>query len=290
MQEILTAVLALVIGDTSAPQPSAKLVWSVGVAGIAVIAIVDYLTGTELRVYPLYYLPVAFVAWYRGRPGALIAAVLCAAAWFDSNLLAGMRFSSNWFWAGNTIVQGLSFATVGILIATLRAALVREAGLSRIDPLTSLLNSRAFYEEARRMMALCRRKGRPITIAYIDLDNFKAVNDGDGHQAGDDLLRQIAGRLRASVRPSDVVARLGGDEFAILLPEVNPQEAAATVDRLRALLHEQASGRGPVTASIGGVTFTSVPDDVQHMVSEADARMYVAKSMGKNRVHLEVVG
>ena len=180
MQEILAAVLALVIGDTTAPQPRATLVWTVGVAGIAVIAFVDYLTGSELRVFPLYYLPVAFVAWHRGRPGALIAALLCAAAWFDSNIMAGMRNSSNWIWVGNTIVQGLSFATVGVLIATLRAALVREVGLSRIDPLTSLLNSRAFYEEARRMMALCRRKGRPITIAYIDLDNFKAVNDEIG--------------------------------------------------------------------------------------------------------------
>lgn len=281
-------------GESSAAHTtlrSAIFVWVVGIVAIALIAGVDYLSGTELRTFPLYYAPISFVAWHRGRRAALVAAALCAGSWFSSNFFAGLQYSQAWIWIANTLVQGVSFATVGILIATLRAGLLRERSLSRADPLTSLLNGRAFYDDAQRLLALCRRKGRPITIAYIDLDNFKSINDRSGHQAGDDLLCRVADKLRSSVRPSDLVARLGGDEFVILLPEVNSQEAALTVDRLRSLLPDAVtSSHGPITASIGAVTFIEAPDDVEDMVREADSRMYLAKSSGKNRVHLDVAG
>ena len=266
-------------------------VWIAGMLGVVVIGWVDYVSGSELRVFPLYYAPISLVAWYRGRSGALIVAALCALSWMGSNLLAGLRFSHPGFWVANTLVQGASFATVGLLIATLRGALMREEGLSRTDPLTAVSNSRAFYEEAGRLLALCRRKGHPITLAYIDLDDFKAVNDRHGHQAGDDLLRSVADLLRASIRPSDLVARLGGDEFAVLLPEVGPQEAAATLERLRSSVVDTfASKPCPVTASIGAVTFITVPEDVEGMVQQADSTMYTAKTSGRNRVHHEVAG
>jgi len=133
---------------------------------------------------------------------------------------------------------------VGLLIATLRRSLTRERELSRTDPLTALSNSRAFYEEARRLLALCRRQHRPITVAYIDVDNFKAVNDRLGHQAGDELLKGIALQVRASIRPSDLSARLGGDEFAILLPELSQRDAGLTLERLRASLAAMAHPGG----------------------------------------------
>ena len=273
------------------PGSRALPVWSAGIFGIAVIGAVDYYSGTELRVFPLYYAPISLVAWYRGSRGALIAAALCSGSWFGSNLLAGLSFSSEGMWVANTMLQGASFATVGLLIAGLRGALIRERGLSRTDPLTSLLNSRAFYEEAARLLALCRRKGRPITVAYLDLDGFKEVNDQLGHQAGDELLKSLARVLRASSRPSDLMARLGGDEFAFLFPEVGAKDAAVALERLRAALVDSLSPQpGRVTGSIGGVTFLSISEDVEAMVRRADARMYAAKRAGKNRVCLEVVG
>jgi GGDEF domain-containing protein len=153
----------------------------------------------------------------------------------------------------NTLVQGSSFAIIGFLIATLRAALIRESGLSRTDSLTALLNSRAFYEEAGRILALCRRTRRPITVAYMDVDNFKAVNDTRG--------------------------------------EVGPHDAAVILERLRSsVARALASGQRSGSVSIGGVTFITVPEDVEQMVQRADARMYEAQTTGKNRVHLEVVG
>lgn len=266
-------------------------VWIAGVLVIGFIGIVDYLSGAELRVFPLYYAPISFIAWYRGRSSAMAAAALSAMVWLISNLLAGLSFSDPGIVVANTLMQGASFAIVGFLIATLRVALLRERELSRTDPLTSLLNTRAFYEEASRVLALCRRKGRPVTAAYIDLDNFKAVNDGLGHQAGDDLLRDTAELLRTSVRPSDLSARLGGDEFAVLLPEVGPHEATATLERLRSLLADTfASSTCSVSCSVGGVTFMSAPDDVENMVRQIDSAMYLAKTAGKNRVHHVVAG
>jgi diguanylate cyclase (GGDEF)-like protein len=120
--------------------------------------------------------------------------------------------------------------------------------------------------------------------------SFKDVNDRLGHSAGDELLRSVAALLRTSLRPSDALARLGGDEFALLLPESGPEEAAATLERLRLLLIDNlASSQPPVTATFGAVTFMTAPDTVEEMVKAADSRMYAAKSAGRNRVHLEVV-
>lgn len=264
--------------------------WIAALLGIGVIGGVDYLSGVELRVFPLYYAPISLVSWRFGRGGALIASGLCALSWLASNLLAGLAFSRSWMWLANTLVQGASFVTVGLLIATLRAALQRERELSRTDPLTSLLNSRSFYEEAKRALALCRRKRRPVTVAYIDLDNFKAVNDSLGHRVGDELLRCVAQQLRAFIRASDLCARLGGDEFAVLLPELDQNQAAAALERLRSLLADAlASKPGAVTSSIGGVTFMSAPEDGEDMVHQADSRMYAAKAAGGNRFQLEVV-
>lgn len=259
--------------------------------GILLIAVVDFFSGVQVRVFPLYYVPISFAAWYFGRAGAVAAASLCAFGWFGSNQLAGLQFSHPTIWVANTLVQGASFTIVGLLVASLKLAVSRERALSRTDSLCPLLNSRAFYEDSGRLLALCRRNKRPITLAYLDLDNFKAVNDARGHKAGDDLLCTIAQILLSSVRSSDVAARVGGDEFAIMLPELGPDEARRTLERLRGALSQPAPDLScAVTVSVGAVTFMMAPDDLQAMVRMADSVMYSAKKDGKNRVHLEVIG
>lgn len=259
--------------------------------GILLIAVADFSSGVELRTFPLYYAPISLAAWYFGRAGAVAAASLCALAWFESNQLAGMQFSHPAIWVANTIVQGASFAIVGLLVASLKLALSRERALSRLDPLCRLLNSRAFYEDSDRLLALCRRGKHPVTLAYLDLDNFKAVNDAFGHKAGDNLLRAVAEVIQSSVRSRDLAARLGGDEFAMLLPELGPNEVRQTLERLRVALSQPTGDLSHgVTSSIGAVTFMRAPDDVQAMVQMADSVMYSAKADGKNRVQLQLIG
>jgi len=267
---------------------SKNFTWTVAVLATGAIGWFDYYSGTELRVFPLYYLPVSFLAWHLGPASALVASALAGIVWLTANLLAGLQFSHSGIWVANTLVQITSFAVIGFLIASLRDGMMRERALGRTDPLTSLLNGRAFREEASLILALCRRKNRPVTLAYVDLDNFKSVNDTWGHRAGDELLRGVAGLLRASTRPSDLCARLGGDEFVVLLPEVDLHDAAVALERLRVALAGTALfGKGPVTLSIGGVTFARIPDSLDEMISAADALMYVSKTSGKNKVHLQ---
>ena len=260
------------------------------VLGILIVAGIDFASGIELRVYPLYYLPIAFAAWYVGRSWTVIAAVLCMMAWMGSNYFAGLRYSASGIWFFNAAMHVTSFVVVGLLLAGLKNALAHEQQLSRLDPLTSLLNARAFYDEAPRVLSIGRRKRTPVTIAYLDLDDFKAVNDTHGHHAGDLLLLRVAGAIRKSIRISDISARMGGDEFVLLLPETGPAEARQAFERLRGLIaHTLAATPYPVTVSIGAVVFTTVPDTVEAMVRVADQRMYAAKAAGKNRIQLDVV-
>lgn len=261
------------------------------ICGIAIIAALDFVSGVEVRVYPLYYAPISLAAWHFGPSGAVLAALASALWWLAANQLAGLEFSHPGIWVANTCVQGASFAVVGLLVARLRSGLAREQALGRQDPLCGLPNSRAFFEECARLLDLCRRNARPITLAYLDLDNFKQVNDDLGHAAGDDLLRAFADQIRASVRSSDVPARLGGDEFALLLPEMDDDNARLALHRLHAALHQRLAAAHPgVSVSIGAATFVVIPDHVEAMVQKADSLMYAAKRGGKNQLRLEVVG
>jgi diguanylate cyclase (GGDEF)-like protein len=268
------------------PQPLSGLLTA---GGIALVAIIDFVSGVELRVYPLYYLPIAFAAWYIGRSWTVAAAALSVTAWMISNYLAGLDYSTASIWVFNSVMHGVSFLVVGVLLAQLKVALAHEKQLSRLDPLTALMNSRAFDEEAARILSTARRKKRPVTLAYIDLDDFKIVNDTHGHHAGDELLRAVAGAIRGSVRVTDLAARIGGDEFALLLPETGHAEAKIALDRLRHRIQETLTGAPhTVTASIGGVVFPAVPDSFGRMVRAADRRMYAAKAAGRDRIVLDV--
>jgi diguanylate cyclase (GGDEF)-like protein len=273
------------------PPLPAYAIGLIGVLGILAVGVIDYVSGVELRLGPLYYVPLSLVAWELGRRPVVAAAFLCAICLTGSNSLAGQTFSSPGVAVFNFTMQWLSFMAIGLLIAALRGAVVHERALSRTDTLTSLLNARTFYGEAARVLALTRRTRHPVALAYVDLDNFKNVNDTLGHRAGDDVLRTVGSIILGCTRKSDVAARLGGDEFVLLMPETGPDQARLACERLRGLVAEKFGGNScPVTASVGGVAFLTVPDNVDAMVHVADARMYAAKAAGRNRVDLEVVG
>lgn len=266
------------------------LLWTTGVLAIAAIGTFDYGSGTELRIYPLYFAPVALLAWHAGNRGTTVASALSVLAWVGSNVLAGLQFSSTAIWLANALLHGSAFVLVGFLIARLQTVVQQQRELGRTDSLTGLRNSRAFYEEAPPLLALCARHSRPVTLAYVDLDNFKLVNDQLGHRAGDEMLRRVADKLRESLRPSDLCARLGGDEFAILLPELDAGTATTMLERLRTGV--AAAAHAPdraVSVSIGARTFTEGPFDLERMVHQADRLMYEAKSQGRNRVRVGAV-
>jgi diguanylate cyclase (GGDEF)-like protein len=143
--------------------------------------------------------------------------------------------------------------------------------LSRTDALTGLRNRRAFLEELSREVNRASRQRRPLAALYIDIDDFKGLNDREGHARGDEALAAVANALARTLRAVDAAARLGGDEFCVLLPDTDGEQAAAVAGRL----HERVRATCPVTISIGIATLESgdVPGPTA-LVRRADADMY----------------
>ena len=156
------------------------------------------------------------------------------------------------------------------------------------DPLTGLLNRRAFLESALSLCARQAKRGQPVTMLMLDLDHFKSINDRFGHAIGDEVLRVFADVARSSMRGSDIVGRLGGEEFAAIVAE--PMEWPRRIaERLRAgfeaagiPIGEQAIG---ATVSIGAATSHEPVTDIDALIARADAALYRAKHDGRNRVH-----
>lgn len=152
--------------------------------------------------------------------------------------------------------------------------------LSRSDLLTGVGNQRFFYEEMRREAARAERHREPLALIYIDLNDFKALNDRDGHRAGDALLARVGERLRSVVREVDRCFRYGGDEFCILLPNTTTEEAEAFVERVFAAFSGEESAT--VTLSVG--IAQAGPEDfptIDQLVQAADAAMYAAKARSR---------
>ncbi|MEQ1895914.1 MAG: GGDEF domain-containing protein [Vicinamibacterales bacterium] len=177
-------------------------------------------------------------------------------------------------------------ATIIALVIVNRSREIRLASV--LDGLTLLLNKKPFEERFGLELERAARHSRPLTIAILDLDRFKAINDTMGHPAGDAVLQQSAERIQRMVRTTDLVARLGGDEFAVVLPDTPPSEAIAKIEELC-----RTVGGAPIEVEQVAVTVTcsagisSSPADGRTMsllIAVADQRLFEAKRQGRNRV------
>jgi diguanylate cyclase (GGDEF)-like protein len=264
-------------------EPPAAAVLAGSTALVVAVACIDYATGIELRVFPLYFIPVLAVSLRLGRWSGLGTAAACALAWALSNHLAGMRSSTPVIEIANLLVMAIAFGSVALLAAAQRDWLRRERAISRTDGLTGLLNGRGFYEAAAVELARSTRYRHPLTLAYFDLDDFKATNDRFGHTRGDEVLVAVARAMRRSCRSTDVVGRVGGDEFVVLFPETGRDAAQTALVTMRSRVEQAASQHGSrLTVSIGSVSFAKPPADVELLVHEADTVMYAVKAAGKN--------
>ncbi len=162
--------------------------------------------------------------------------------------------------------------------------------LATTDPLTGLANRRSLIDRLDVALSRSVRSGRTVTVLYLDLDNFKVVNDRLGHAAGDHVLVEVARRLRRAVRPSDTSARIGGDEFAVVCDELGaPGEAALVAARILAALQAPiavADTSVVVTPSIGVATGRVMDNDAKTLLANADVALYRAKANGRNRIEL----
>ncbi len=190
-----------------------------------------------------------------------------------------------------TIVQGYTGNLIGAVMTIRDVSVARAASLeisraAQHDSLTNLPNRALFNDRLTQAIALAGRQRKQLAVLFVDLDQFKRINDSLGHAVGDKLLRSVAGRLMACVRRSDTVCRLGGDEFVILLSQVEHAEDAAISARkiLRAIAspHIIDNRSLDISVSIGGSTYPGDGQDAENLISQADAAMYEAKQHGRN--------
>jgi diguanylate cyclase (GGDEF)-like protein len=183
----------------------------------------------------------------------------------------------------------LLLAIIVILVLLLRRSWNRERELANHDRLTGLVSREAFRDQISIETNRSARTGKPFTLAYLDCDDFKKINDSFGHLTGDQVLKTVANVMRSNTRGYDVTARMGGDEFAILLPETSPEEAHCVLERLHAELSEAMQARKwQVTFSIGVLTFSASAESADEMIHAVDSLMYSVKQDGKSEVKYSV--
>ena len=254
-----------------------------------IIALADYLVGYEISTSLFFLIPVALATWYGTSRQGVFFALLSSVIWYMIDAVFTPHPYGHPlipFW--NTSVRLGLFLIAIQFLALLKSQSNNEKSLSRTDGLTGLMNGRGFAEAAEKMFELASRHGRPTTIAYIDLDDFKQVNDQHGHSEGDKVLQSIGEILLNSVRRTEVAGRLGGDEFAIALPETNEIGAQAVFNKLRiSLAQAMQEHNWSVGFSIGVISFDLPPANFDEAIRLADALMYRVKKSGKNHILFE---
>jgi diguanylate cyclase (GGDEF)-like protein len=191
-------------------------------------------------------------------------------------------------WAENEFKVSVLSAAQLELIADLNETR-RQA---MVDPLTNVWNRRGLDELLQREMAHAQRVGDAVTLMIIDVDNFKEINDRHGHAMGDHVLKEVAQRIRSSVRPHDAIGRVGGDEFLVFLGDCTSETATLLARRILARIGDEEiehGGKGiSVTLSIGAASLTQVADtSVPPLQKAADRALYMSKSSGRNRFAIE---
>ncbi len=241
----------------------------------------DYIAGRTYFLDLYYLVPISFVAWFAGTFAGITISVICSMLWLIST--HPVTLSLQVIWSGTSSLA--FFVLISILLVKLRQLLDHERFLSRTDHLTGAVNSRAFYEMATTEILHLSRSRGPFSVAYIDLDNFKSVNDRFGHRTGDAVLQTVADTLMKSLRRTDIVARLGGDEFSILLPDTDCEAArvviSKVIENLQARMRQKSFN---VTFSIGVLTCLSPPHNLDEIITYVDNLMYDIKKNGKNSI------
>jgi len=250
-------------------------------AAAAAIAAADLLSPPAIRPHGLYVFPLAIVARYCARPWwwivlfVLTTALQLLAYWVQS---AGAGSVTS-----DVCIPVATSVLIVLLARAWRMSYVTAARLAATDPLTGLANRRAFLADVEAEIARQERYGKPFSLAILDLDEFKALNDLKGHRAGDEALRLVAEVLRTGTRKSDSLGRIGGDEFGILMPNTESDCASMLHSLCTSIAQRAAAADCGVTASIGCQTFWVAPENTADALQQADTVMYQAKLNGKNR-------
>jgi len=235
--------------------------------------------------------PLLLLTWTAGRAfGLLLAAVACL-SWTLLDYNTGRFLDQPRYLYAEWGLTFVTFVLLVIGLTALKVSLAEAHFASRRDTLTGLVNKGGFYQVVSAELEVCRRYRRTLSVAYIDCDNFKQVNDRYGHHVGDEVLRIVARTMGRKLRASDLPARLGGDEFAVMLPETSAESCRLVVEMMQQRLLTEMQAHGwPVTFSIGIATFMRMPPSIDDMIRLADQLMYSVKNTRKGDIRQEIFG
>ncbi|MCB1179354.1 MAG: GGDEF domain-containing protein [Leptospiraceae bacterium] len=252
---------------------------------VVLLGIIDYLIGYEISFSIFYLIPISLSVFYSGFRLSIIVSILSAIIWFLADKESGHIYNNLLIPFWNAIMRFGYFFLHSLFLERFINLYIKVLNDSMTDSLTGCKNSRFFYKLFEMELNKAKRTLRPYTVVYIDLDNFKLMNDTYGHLEGDSLLKLISEKVKLHIRPSDVFARLGGDEFALLFPESDHNQSNKLITRLRTLVIEEIVKRNwPVTLSIGAITFKTNKYSINEMMKLADDLMYKVKNNGKNNI------
>lgn len=260
-----------------------SIVW--GILFFLIIVYFDYKITLQISLAFFYLVPIALLTWFVGKEAGFLTALLSAIAGFIINYPSHPDKTSIVIHCWNATVTFLLLFVISYLLFQLRQSKDKEKDLARIDPTTGLANKRLFFELARLEVKKVERYRHPLTVVYIDIDDFKKINDAFGRRTGDKLLHTVAETIKTTIRETDIIARIGGDDFVILLPGSGYEPAHIVIRRVqKQLLNAMEENEWPATFSIGAATFINPPRSVDGMVQRADHLMYLAKNNGKNQL------
>lgn len=260
------------------------IAWTVCASWILILGSVRVATDAEYAFATFSLIPVIVLAWADGARAGQVAAAAAAAVWTYPEIDSERQFSAAWVPWLNAATRLATYSLIAFLVAKMRSQLDYVERLSRSDELTGLHNRRAFFEAGTAEADRARRYSRPLAIGFLDLDNFKTLNDARGHHVGDRALRATAQALLGSLRSTDIVSRLGGDEFAFLLPESSYEAASHVTRKVLSAVNAALGPFPPVSASIGVACFVSDDRSFEVMLHCADELMYEIKTSAKGNL------
>lgn len=262
---------------------SNQFIWRLCLFQVLILLLMFIFIGEQVLIEPLFIFPVVLASWYGSKKSGICITIL------SEFLLLSIKYSKTGFELIEIITYGLpfliAFSALAILITNFRNVHRVESNAADTDHLTGIKNLRGFYIELAKELQRSSRYKHTFSLAYLDIDNFKLINDSHGHSEGDKLLVEVAKCLTESLRSTDIVARVGGDEFVCLLTETDDQDAKNVFSITRDLLRLRMSDeQWPVSFSVGFVTFKSAPASIKEVLEIADSLMYTVKNADKNDI------
>jgi diguanylate cyclase (GGDEF)-like protein len=269
---------------------SPATIFSISLVLLLMLGWLDYITG-DYSIIVFYLIPVSLTAWFVSRRSGLFICFLA----FVTRIMADEAartylsyYSTLHYW--NVFIEFVFLMIMSLLFSALKKNLDEEHTLARIDPLTGAFNRRSFFEFAESEINRSRRHKHPFAVAYIDLDNFKEINDSFGHHIGDEVLVSVVTAIKSNIRDYEIISRFGGDEFVILLPETDEEAALSFLSKIHSLLQQTMDkNQWQIGISIGSIIYITAPPGVDEIIRRTDELMYSVKRSGKNRLLHTVV-